>query len=160
MENQLTAAAGQYLTFDLRNQTFGVAIASVREIIRMIDITPVPQTQSFVSGVINLRGKVIPVIDLRLKFGYESVQSSKETCIIIIEGAESQIGTIVDSVRGVVHLDHSAIEPKPELGADKVAFVVGMGKTDGKIIVLVDAVRALSREELNRVIEIQQKRSA
>lgn len=155
MENEIKAKPGQYLTFHLRNQLYGLSIAVVREINRVSDIAPVPQTHPFVAGVMNLRGKIIPVVDLRLKFGFEKTQHTKETCVIVIEGESGQIGTIVDSVSGVIELDVGQIEPTPMMGdPEKLGFVIGMGKHDNKVIILVDAVYALSRAHLGDSIEM------
>lgn len=149
MELVARAKAGQYLTFNLKNRPYGVPIASVREINRMSDIAPVPRTPEFVAGVMNLRGKVIPVITLRRKFGFEDADNTKQTCIIVIEGAEGQVGIIVDSVSGVVSLTTEQIEPPPVLGdMTRLDFVMGMGKTESGVVILVDAVLALSRDNL------------
>jgi len=151
MENQpKSASPGQYLTFLLRGQVYAVTIGSVREINRVGEITPVPQAPEFVAGVINLRGKVIPVVDLRLKFGLPFSNFSKETCIVVIEVENGQVGAIVDSVSGVVDFAEGQIEPAPALGGDAGrSFVVGMGKMDGKVCVIVDVVRALGRDSLS-----------
>jgi len=147
MTTSTAAAAGQYLTFQLAGQPYGLPIASVREINRMSDIAPVPHAAPFVAGVMNLRGKVIPVVDLRLKFGLAATPATKETCIIVIECDHGQIGMIVDAVSGVIELTAGQIEPPPVLGdADTLSFIIGMGKADDKVVVLVDTVAALSRE--------------
>ncbi len=148
----MQARPGQYLTFMLRKQAYGVPIGTVREINRVTDITPVPQTPHFVAGVMNLRGKVIPVVDLRLKFGMESEGRTKETCIIVIEAESGQVGMIVDSVSGVIDLVTTQIEPAPVMGDEKrLGFVMGMGKVEQTVIILVDIVRALGKEELGHV---------
>ena len=147
MTQQKAADAGQYLTFQLAGQAYGLPIASVREINRVSDIAPVPQAAAFVAGVINLRGKVIPVVDLRLKFGIEEIAATKETCIIVIESDHGQVGTIVDAVRGVLELAAAQIEPPPMLGDDdRLSFLIGMGKVDEHVVVLVDVAAALSRD--------------
>jgi purine-binding chemotaxis protein CheW len=151
---------GQYLTFVLKSQTYGVPIGTVREINRVMDITSVPQTPKFVAGVMNLRGKVIPVVDLRLKFGLELQAHTRQTCIIVIEGEAGQIGMIVDSVSGVIELVQAQIEPAPSLGeATRSGYVIGMGKVEDQVVILVDIVRALSREELLQAQEIAETSS-
>ena len=152
------ANPGQYLTFSINSQLYGVPIGTVREINRVTDITPVPQTPVFVAGVMNLRGKVIPVIELRVKFGIAKTAQTKQTCIIVIEGETGQVGMIVDSVSGVIELTAEQIEPAPVLGNDAdMAYVMGMGKVDKGVVVLVDIVRALSRDNLTGIVESTQK---
>ena len=147
------AKPGQYLTFILKSQPYGVPIGAVREINRVSDITPVPQTPSFVAGVINLRGKVIPVVDLRLKFGMDAAPRTKATCTIVIEGTDGQVGMIVDSVSGVADLTAAQIEPTPVLGdQEKLSFVMGMGKVENQVLILLDIVHALSKENLTQYL--------
>src|SRR3989338_8702379 len=107
----MKAKPGQYLTFVLKSQSYGVPIGAIREINRLTDITEVPQTPNFVAGVMNLRGKVVPVVDLRLKFEMEAATPTKQTCIIVIDGESEQVGIIVDSVTGVIDLSPEHIEP-------------------------------------------------
>lgn len=146
---QVMAKPGQYLTFTLQGRHFAVPIETVKEINRMGDITPVPQTPQCVAGVMNLRGKVIPVVDLRLKFGVEPSAYTRETCIIVIEGVTGAIGTIVDSVSDVAMITESHLEPPPVLHheSDK-NFVVGVGKLDERVVLLVDVVNALDAESV------------
>ncbi|MEK6578331.1 MAG: chemotaxis protein CheW [Bdellovibrionota bacterium] len=141
------AKAGQYLTFVLKGRAYGLPIFTVREINQVTDITPVPQTPDFVIGVINLRGKVIPVVDLRLKFGLDFTPYNRETCIIVIEGENGQIGMIVDQVSEVVEFVQERIEPSPVLG-DELNFITGMGKLEDRVIILVDIVKALSTDAM------------
>ncbi len=156
MDKNTQAAAGQYLTFIINKQTFGVAIASVREINRYSEITPVPQTPAFMAGVINLRDKVIPVVDLRLKFGYELSVMTKETCIIVFEGNGMVTGAIVDAVRGVINLDANQIEANPRIGEkDGPKYVLGMGKIDQTLVVLVDPLISLADDNLNAFVPEQ-----
>ena len=143
------AKPGQYLTFNLRGRPFGVPIGTVREINRMGDITPVPKTPTFMAGVMNLRGKVIPVVDLRTKFGVETAPYTRETCIIVIEGTTGQIGTIVDSVSDVVELKDGQIEPTPTITDDpETRYIMGIGKHENRVILLVDIVHALAQDHL------------
>lgn len=144
------AKAGQYLTFQLKNEQYGVAIETVREINRVGEITPVPKTPEFVKGVMNLRGKIIPVVNLRMKFGMAHLNYTRDTCIIVIDTAIGQVGMIVDSVKEVVDLIDSQIEPAPLLGNENtMAFVRGMGKQDNKVIILVDVVSAFSPDQMS-----------
>ena len=144
-ENYQIAKPGQYLTFVLQGQAYGVSISTVREINRLAGISTVPQVPDYVSGVVNLRGKVVPVVDLGRRFGFAEAPRTKETCIIVIEGATGHVGTIVESVSGVVDLTAEQIEPAPSIGGGvKQSFVVGMGKADDCVIVLVDPVNVLS----------------
>lgn len=155
------AKPGQYLTFTLNSQLYGVPIGTVREINRLSDITPVPRTPAFVAGVMNLRGKVIPVLNLRLKLGFEQVPHTKETCIIVIETPVGQVGMTVDSVSGVIELVSSQIEPTPNLGNEaETDFVLGMGKLESKVIILIDIVRALSQSQLQNLAEAAEPKSA
>jgi purine-binding chemotaxis protein CheW len=154
-ESEINSKPGQYLTFVLKSQTYGVPIGTVREINQLTDITAVPQAPKFVAGVMNLRGKVIPVVDLRLKFSLEAERPTKQTCIIVIEVQGGQIGMIVDQVRSVIDLTQQQIEPAPNLGeATRSGYVIGMGKVHAQepehneVIILVDIVKALSKEEM------------
>jgi purine-binding chemotaxis protein CheW len=152
-----TAKPGQYLTFVLNQQLYGVPIATVREINRMSDITPVPKTPEYVAGVMNLRGKVIPVINLRMKLNLKAIPTTKETCIIVIESRVGQVGMIVDSVSAVIELISSQIEPTPNLGnTNETEFVLGMGKVENKVVILIDIVRALSSNQLNEISQISE----
>ncbi len=143
----------KFLSFCLGDEEFGVEILRVREIIGLMDITPIPQTPSYVKGVINLRGKIIPVIELRTKFGLESVAYTEETCVIVVEvadGPDSEmflVGMIVDRVNEVLDVPSSAIEPPPSLGcAVDVSYLTGIAKTRDRVVALLslDAVVAVS----------------
>ncbi|MBU6375284.1 MAG: chemotaxis protein CheW [Bdellovibrionales bacterium] len=149
-----TAKPGQYLTLQLGPRVYGVAVRSVREINPMTDITPVPRTASFVAGVMNLRGKIIPVIDLRLKLGLPATETTRATCIVVVETAEDSqgnhmMGVIVDSVHSVIELSTNQIEPPPVLGETaSLRFIVGMGKIESQVLILLDVTSTLSAEEL------------
>lgn len=155
MEKQRELAQpGQYLTIRLKDQFYGVAIGTVREINQMGDIVPVPKTPEFVVGVMNLRGKVIPVVDLRLKFGLEKSSTTRETCIVVIDAEVGQVGVVVDAVNEVVELAAGQIEPPPLMGGDnELAFVKGMGKIDNKVIILIDIVNSLSKDQFSHVVD-------
>ncbi len=156
-----SAKPGQYLTFVLNSQSYGVPIGTVREINRLSEITPVPKTPVFVAGVMNLRGKVIPVVNLRLKLGFVQTEHTKETCIIVIETLVGQVGMIVDSVRGVIELVSNQIEPTPNLGnSSETEFVMGMGKLENSVIILIDIVKALSAAQLQELASVPEKHAA
>ncbi|RYZ78606.1 MAG: purine-binding chemotaxis protein CheW, partial [Proteobacteria bacterium] len=143
------AKPGQYLTFQLMEEQYGVPIETVREINRVGEITPVPRTPEYVKGVMNLRGKIIPVVNLRVKFGMNTQDYTRDTCIIVIDTEIGQVGMIVDSVKEVVDLVANQIEPSPVLGHEAtMSFVRGMGKVDQRVIILVDIVSAFSHEQL------------
>lgn len=147
------AKPGQYLTFQLQNEFYGVQIGSVREINRVGEITPVPKTPDFVKGVMNLRGKIIPVINLRVKFGMKEESYTRDTCIIVIDSDIGQVGMIVDAVKEVVDLNENQIEPAPRLGNEQShSFVRGMGKAENRVIILVDIVSAFSAEQMDQLV--------
>ncbi len=144
---------GKYLIFRLGREEFGTAVLKVREIIGMQDITSVPQTPAHVKGVINLRGKVIPVIDLRLKFGMDSEAYSERTCIIVVrsqmQGQEALIGVIVDSVSEVLNLPAADIEDTPMFGNEMPSqYLIGMAKVKGEVKILLEMDHVLSSHEL------------
>ena len=141
---------GKYLTFTLSSEEYGLEILKIKEIIGMMDITSVPKTPEFVKGVINLRGKVIPVIDLRLKFGMSAKEYDARTCIIVVEvadmkGRSLQVGIVVDSVSEVVNLKGEQIEPPPSFGGSlDTEYILGMAKVDKSVVILLDIDRVLA----------------
>ncbi len=145
---------GKYLTFSLANEEYGIGILKIKEIIGMMSITTVPQTPAFVKGVINLRGKVIPVTDLRLKFGMEAMEYTERTCIIVVEiigksGNTIMVGIVVDSVSEVLNIRGQDIEPTPTFGTTlDTDYILGMAKTEGKVKILLDIDRVLSSHEV------------
>lgn len=144
---------GKYLTFMLADEEYGIGILKVKEIIGMMPITSVPRTPAFVKGVINLRGKVIPVIDLRLKFGMEEIGYSERTCIIVVEiAAESGdllIGIVVDTVSEVLNIKGDDIEDTPTFGAKlDTEYILGMAKMERGVKVLLDIGRVLNNEDI------------
>lgn len=142
-----TAKEGKYLTFALGNEEFGLEILQVREIIGLMQITSIPNVPTFMKGVINLRGKIIPVIDLRLKFTMPEVKYSSETCIIVINVREELVGIIVDKVCEVVDIPMNDIEPAPHLGSSvRVEFITGIGKIGEKVKILLDIEKVLTEE--------------
>ena len=144
---------GKYLTFSLAGEEYGIGILKVKEIIGMMPITTVPRTPDFIKGVINLRGKVIPVVDLRLKFEMERMVYSERTCIIVVEikGAVSSvlIGIVVDSVSEVLNIKGTDIEDTPAFGTRvNTDYILGMAKMNGGVKILLDIDKVLSEEEL------------
>ncbi len=147
--------AGKYLTFVTGDEEYGIEILRVREIIGVMNITTVPQTPDYMKGVINLRGKVIPVIDLRLKFSMQEEKYTQETCVIVVEVNSTQVGIIVDSVSEVVDISSSEIEEAPPFGQGiDTSFMMGMGKVKEKIIILLNIEMVLSSEELEQIKRI------
>jgi purine-binding chemotaxis protein CheW len=148
----------KYLTFALGAEEYGVEILKVREIIGYMDITAVPQTPHHVKGVVNLRGQVIPVMDLRAKFGMETTDVTDETCIIVVEIAHGtrklSTGIIVDRVREVLDIRSEAIEEPPAFDAGvNTDFILGMGKVGDSVKILLDIDKVLIREELVAALE-------
>jgi purine-binding chemotaxis protein CheW len=144
-----TDKEGKYLTFALAHEEYGLEILKVREIIGYIDVTAVPQTPHYVRGVINLRGQVIPVVDLRAKFGMETAEVTDETCIIVVEitlgGRKSNTGIVVDRVQEVLDIEAGSIEEAPEFGASvNTDFILGMGKVGDSVKILLDIDRVLT----------------
>jgi purine-binding chemotaxis protein CheW len=140
---------GKYLTFALANEEYGLEILKVREIIGYIDVTAVPQTPSHVKGVINLRGQVIPVVDLRAKFGMATTEVTEQTCIIVVEitqsGRKFNTGIVVDRVQEVLDIAGQDIEAAPQFGASvNTDFILGMGKIGDRVKILLDIDRVLA----------------
>jgi purine-binding chemotaxis protein CheW len=150
--------AGKYLTFFLGNEEYGIEILKVHEIIGLMPITPVPRTPNFIKGVINLRGKVIPTVDLRIKFGMEAVQQTDETCIIVVQTHGIEMGTIVDKVSEVLNISADDIEDTPSFGASvNTDYILGIGKASGKVRLLLDIDKVLASQE---IIQIQAAQAA
>jgi len=143
---------GKYLTFTLAAEEYGIGILKVKEIIGMMAITTVPQTPDYMKGVINLRGKVIPVVDLRLKFGMEAMGYTERTCIIVVEitggGGKIQMGILVDSVSEVLNIRAGEIEDTPNFGSRlDTDYILGMAKTGGRVKILLEIDKVLSESE-------------
>ncbi|MCF8083239.1 MAG: chemotaxis protein CheW [Deltaproteobacteria bacterium] len=144
---------GKYLTFSMADEEYGIGILKIKEIIGMMTITSVPRTPAFVKGVINLRGQVIPVVDLRLRFGMEEIDYTDRTCIIVVEirgdaGAVT-IGIVVDSVSEVLNIKADEIEQTPTFGTRlNTDYILGMAKMEGGVKILLDIDKVLSAEEV------------
>jgi purine-binding chemotaxis protein CheW len=154
--SQAAAKGGKYLTFALGKEEYGLEILKVREIIGYMDITAVPRTPPYVKGVINLRGQVIAVIDLRAKFGMETAEKSDQTCIIVVEikqgGRKLSTGIIVDHVSEVLNIAGDQIEDAPSFGAAvDTNFILGMGKIGDSVKILLDINIVLGDDDLSAV---------
>ena len=144
---------GKYLTFSMADEEYGIGILKIKEIIGMMPITSVPQTPDFVKGVINLRGKVIPVVDLRLRFGMTSMDYTERTCIIVVEidgeAGTVMIGIVVDAVSEVLNIKAEDIEDTPTFGTKlNTDYILGMAKMEGGVKILLDIDRVLGAEEI------------
>lgn len=156
--SSLAERAGKYLDFELGNEIYGVELCKVKEIIGMMRVTHVPNTPNYVRGVINLRGKVIPVLDLRTKFGMESKEDSERTCIVVIQVSEGDrlviTGIIVDEVSEVVDINASQMEPPPNLGAGvNTEIILGVGKIGQKVVLLLDIEKVIATTESIKIAE-------
>lgn len=143
----------QYLTFVLSAEVFAMGILAIKEIIEYTDLTSVPMTPEYVRGVINLRGAVVPVLDLSVRFGRQSSPVTKRTCIVIVEveaaGERHDMGLVVDAVNAVLDIPAEDIEPPPAFGARvRTDYIQGMAKVNGKFVILLDVTRVLAAEEL------------
>ena len=157
IQNDSTNLVNQFLTFRLGEEDFALEISKVREVLDFTHITKVPRTPDFLRGVINLRGNVVPVIDLRQNLGMDAIKRTSDTCIVIVElninGDSLQVGALADSVSEVVDIDQSLIGPPPKLGSKlKTEFIKGMGKRESGFVIILDIDKVLSLEELE-VIE-------
>lgn len=144
----------QYLTFKLGEEVFALDVAQVREILDFTTITKVPQTPDFMRGVINLRGSVVPVIDMRLKFGMTRTERTVNTCIQVVEvsldGERTILGALVDSVQEVFELEPSQIEPAPRIGTRlDTSFIKGMGRRDDQFVIILDIDKVFSAQEIS-----------
>jgi purine-binding chemotaxis protein CheW len=157
LEKRITA--GKYLTFRLGAESYGIGILKVQEIIGVMAVTHVPRIPEFIRGVINLRGKVIPVLDLRLKFGLEGRPDTERTCIIVMQVARDEghvtLGAIVDEVSEVLYIESAQIEPPPAFGGCvNTDFLLGMGKVGGKVIILLDVDKVMATDEIVHLKEV------
>lgn len=149
---------GKHLTFPLGKESYGIPILQVREIIEMMEITEVPKTPEHIKGVINLRGKIIPIMDLRLKFNMETVDYTERTCIIVVEVNINEIkrpmGIVVDTVSEVVSIKEDDIEAALDYGAKADGdFLTGMGKIKDKVIMLLNVEKVLNSEEMISILD-------
>ncbi len=152
-QENLAHLAGKYLTFLLGEESYGLGILKVQEIIGMQSITRIPRTPDYVRGVINLRGKVIPVIDLRLRFAMEEAEVSRKTCIIVVQVSKEEssitMGIVVDEVSEVLEISAGQIEPAPAFGTQvETSFVLGIAKTEDAVKILLDIDRIMTEGEM------------
>lgn len=166
MSNQLAtnhkveADQEQYLTFKLREELFGMRLSQTREVIEYAGVTEVPLMPSFLSGVINLRGEVVPVIDLAIRLGRDPIEIKRRTCVIIVElthdGQNITLGLLADSVCEVTEIGDEQIETAPTFGANiRAEFIAGIAKLDDKFVVLLDGDSTLSLKELAKLVEAE-----
>lgn len=146
-------STNQFLTFTLGDEIFALDISSVREVLEYTTVTKMPRTPEYIRGVINLRGRAVPVVDLRLKFGMPETERTVDTCIIIVEvklgGEQTVLGALSDSVKEVMDIEPQDIEPAPKLGTSiKVDFIRGIGKRGDEFIILLDIDKVFNEEEL------------
>ncbi|MEE9910631.1 MAG: chemotaxis protein CheW [Deltaproteobacteria bacterium] len=151
-----TSREGKYLTFSLAGEEYGIGILKVKEIIGLMPITPVPKTPEHIKGVINLRGKVIPVVDLRLKFGMVRGESTDRTCIIVVEisseGNKIAMGIVVDSVSEVLNVKSAEIEDTPNFGSKlDTNYILGMAKSGQGVKILLDIDRVMNRDDIGHL---------
>lgn len=154
--------SGKYLTFRVQDESYGIDAMKIREIIRLIEITAVPQMPAYMRGVINLRGKIIPVMDLRLRFGFEAGQNTDQSCIVVVlvtlpDGGAAQMGLVVDAVEEVVNLAAEDIEETPEFGAGiSTEYLLGLAKIKGEVKTLLNIDRVLA-QDVGQVVQTQAK---
>jgi purine-binding chemotaxis protein CheW len=151
-----TRETTQFLTFKLGDEVFALDISKVREVLDFTTVTKVPRTPEFMRGVINLRGSVVPVVDLRLKFGMTRTESSVNTCVIItevtVDNDTTILGALADSVQEVLDLEPGSIAPAPKIGTKlKTEFIKGMGRRDDRFIIILDIDKVFSSDELSLV---------
>ena len=161
MENvmEIGIDTNQYLTFTLGEENFALEITAVREVLDLVNITKIPRTPDYMKGVINLRGNVVPIIDLRLNMGMQAAERTVDSCIIIAEidlaGEMLQIGALADSVQEVVDIDPGDIEPAPKIGTSlNTDFIKGMGKREEEFVIILDINKVLSTKELSALKEL------
>jgi len=142
----------QYLTFKLGNEVFATDVAKVREVLDFTTITEIPRTPDFMSGVINLRGSVVPVVDLRLCLEMSKTEKTRNTCIVVVDNESTVIGALADSVEEVIDLEPDQIQPPPRIGTHiRTDFIKGMGKRDAQFVMILDIDRVFSAEDLAAV---------
>lgn len=147
--------------FRVGSETFGVSIQTVHEIVRVMEVTAVPDAPVYIEGVINLRGKIIPVVDLRKRFGEKTITTSKKNRILVAEIGSKMVGLVVDSASEVLKIPPSDVDPPPNVFEEgELNYVTGVGKLGNRLIILVDLTKIMQRGELRRVGEVAEKQSA
>jgi len=151
----VTVEEDKFLTFSLGDEDYGIEILTVREIVGLLPVTPVPQAPFSVRGVVNLRGQVIPVVDLRLRFGMKAAEDTEETCIIVVQFHGMQLGVVVDRVSEVLDIAASDIVAPDTLGSEiNTESLLGIGKTDGRVTLLLDIAKIFGTDGLAEVAEV------
>ena len=154
------ALAGKYLTFMLGKEYYGIAVLKIREIIRMLEVTPVPQMPEFVRGVVNLRGKIIPVVDLRMRFHLAKAETNERTCIVVVQvelesGEKTQMGMVVDAVEEVVNIAAADIEEAPNFGSQLQSdYILAMAKIKGKVKSLLNIDKVVAADALTEIAAV------
>lgn len=153
----MSAKEEKLLTFSLGAEIYGVSIIKVKEIIGMMHITPVPQTSNFIKGVINLRGKIIPVMDLRLKFGMEEQEYDERTCIIVVEisirNEQRLLGVVVDTVSEVVNITEEQVDPPPHSSCTEEDFITGIGKLKDRVVIIINLNKIFVLDEIMNIYD-------
>jgi purine-binding chemotaxis protein CheW len=156
-ENTGVTGESQLVVFDLNEEAYGVDISQVREIIRMQEITRVPRAPEFIEGVINLRGKVIPVVDLRTRFSMPGTERTDEHRIVVVDVSGQDIGMVVDAVTEVSRIPSSSIEPPSNvITTNDSEYLTGIVKTDEKLIILLDITKVISDADVDALEDVQQ----
>ena len=162
MAEEKTIERVQYLTFRLGDEEYAIGVESVQEVLELSTITKVPNTPDYMRGVINVRGSVVPVVDLRLRFGMAKTEKTVDTCIVVIEltieNEKIVVGALADSVQEVIEMDGNQIEPPPQIGTRlKTEFIRGIGKNDDNFILILEIEKIFSTEELNLLGETEKE---
>lgn len=151
-----SSIAGKYLTFRLGRESYGISVLRIREIIRNVEVTPVPQMPHYVKGVINLRGKIIPIVDLRRKFDLSNIKDTDQTCIVVVQvrqsdGSTALMGLLVDAVEEVVNFGSGDIEDTPNFGGSlDTEYILGMAKVRGAVKTLLDIDRVVAADAITK----------
>lgn len=156
LDTEVKEKDDKYLIFRIAEEEYGIEILKVQEIIGMISVTKVPRMPEFIKGVINLRGKIIPVVDFRLKFGFDEIEYTERTCIIVVQirrnGADMVMGLIVDEVSEVEEIKSDQVDPAPQIGIQvNTEFIDGVGKLEDRVVILLNADRVLNMDELDQL---------
>lgn len=152
---KVDSRGGKYLTFFLANEEYGVEILKVQEIIGRMQVTPVPLTSRYIRGVINLRGKIHPIMDLNIKFGMDQTHITDETCIIVIKTSTLMMGILVDKVSEVVNVASNDIDDTPSFGADiDTEYLLGVGKSDGRVRLLLDIEKVITTRDVINIKKV------
>lgn len=147
---------GKFLTFFLSTEEYGIEILKVQEIIGVMNITPIPRTPAFIKGVINLRGRIIPIVDLRLKLSMEEAKHTEETCFIVVKAHDMHMGVVVDKVSEVLDIAGENVEDAPSMGEDiNTDYILGIGKAGDKVKMLLDIDKVLSDKDLKALLKVQ-----